>query len=112
MLSDAIQEVNGREAIDLCHWLMTSNGYREARVLSDGSVAGVQDLLFTRAIVTGCSRGGWGNRFCFDDLALADKRFIELQSEDDVPPGHIAARQGWKLPMKMQHQTTHRKTIP
>lgn len=66
--------------------------YREVRVLDDGSVAALGDLMFTRAIFLGCDRLGHSRRFCFEDRKLADKRFSELQSEDDVPEGFIARR--------------------
>jgi len=66
--------------------------YREIRVLADGSIAATVDLLFTRAICLSLDRHGYGGRFCFDDRALADRRFHELTSEDDVPEGHIARR--------------------
>jgi hypothetical protein len=66
--------------------------YREVRVLPDGSVAALADLLYTRAIVLDCDLIGYGARFCFKDKALADQRFAELQSADDVPEGFIARR--------------------
>ncbi len=66
--------------------------YRDVRILSDGSIAALHDLLYTRAIMTGCTRYGFERRFCFQDKALAVQRFQELQSEDDVPEGHIARR--------------------
>lgn len=89
-----VETINRREADALCTWLVTSNGCMAARVLPDGSVAALQDLLFTRAIVLGCAGGGWAQRFCFEDRGLADRRFAELEGEDDVPAGHVAIRQG------------------
>ena len=71
-----------------------SQGYLAVRVLPDGSIACLGDLLFTRAIYLGCDRDGWARRFCFEDRALASKRFYELQSEDDEPKGFIARRGG------------------
>ena len=71
-----------------------SQGYLAVRVLPDGSIACLGDLLFTRAIYLGCDRDGWAHRFCFEDRALASKRFYELQSEDDEPAGFIARRGG------------------
>jgi hypothetical protein len=67
-------------------------GYRETKVLADGSVAAIGDLLFTRAIFLGCSEWGFARRFCFEDRALADQRFKELASEDDEPTGFTARR--------------------
>lgn len=69
---------------------VATQGYRQVRLLPDQTVAAVVDLLFTRAIVLDCDLTGHGPRFCFKDKALADKRFAELQSSDDVPEGFIA----------------------
>ena len=66
--------------------------YLDARLLPDGSIACLEDLFTTRAIVVGCDRWGWARRFCFSDRALASQRFAELRSEDDVPEGFTARR--------------------
>lgn len=81
----------------LASLLMQESGYRAARVLPDGSVAALRDLLYTRAIMLGCNRDSYELRFCFEDRALADKRFAELHSEDDEPEGYVA-RRGMKKP--------------
>ena len=70
----------------------------QVRVLPDGTVAMLQRQLFTHSIALGCHRGGWAKRFCFEDRPLAERRFDELRSEDDVPPGHIASRVGRPRP--------------
>jgi hypothetical protein len=67
-------------------------GYSDVRLLPDGSVAAICELLYTRAIHLGCDRWGWSHRYCFADRELAAQRFAELQGEDDVPAGHIARR--------------------
>ena len=67
-------------------------GYIDVKVLPDGSIAALGDLLFTRAVHLGCNNFGWVNRFCFEDRSLADKRYAELQSEDDEPIGYTARR--------------------
>ncbi len=64
----------------------------EVRVLPDGSVAMLHDLLFTRAICLGCTAWGWSRRFCFEDRARADAAFAELQTENDEPAGCVARR--------------------
>ena len=69
-----------------------AGSYKKVRVLPDGSVAATVDLMFTRAIILDCDLSGYGNRFCFDNKALADQRFSELQGADDVPAGFIAQR--------------------
>lgn len=66
--------------------------YRDVRILPDGSIAALCDLLFTRAIILGCDELGYSRRFCFENRSLADQRFQELQSEDDEPQGYIARR--------------------
>lgn len=66
--------------------------YGDIRVLPDGSIAGLHDLLYTRAVYTGLNLYGWAKRYCFEDRALALQRFNELQSEDDVPAGYVARR--------------------
>ena len=47
---------------------------------------------YRAALVLDCNTTGYGNRFCFEDKALADKRFAELVSDEDVPEGFIARR--------------------
>lgn len=83
--------LNSTWAEQLCQSLK-DQGHLDARVLPDGSVAGLIDLLFTRAIILGCCATGWTRRFCFEDRALATQRFKELCSEDDEPTGYIARR--------------------
>lgn len=79
-------------------------GYLRARILPDGSVAALQDLMFTRAICLGLHEYGWVRRFCFADPELADRRIEELHSEDDEPQGYIA-RRGDFPPPSTQHDT-------
>lgn len=96
----SIAEANLLSAENLANDIRRLNpNYLQVRVLTDGSVAALQELLFTRAIVLGCEREGWANRFCFADRALADQRFAEVQSEDDVPAGHVATRVGTAHPL-------------
>jgi hypothetical protein len=91
----SVAEVNMHAAERLANDIRRLHpNYLQVRVLADGSVAALQDLLFTRAIVLGCEREGWANRYCFENRALADQRFAEVQSEDDVPAGHVATRVG------------------
>lgn len=70
----------------------TMGGFREVRVLPDGSIAALGDLLYTRAIHLGCDLWGWSRRFCFSDRARADSDFAKLQTEDDTPDGWVARR--------------------
>lgn len=65
-----------------------------ARVLPDGSIAVLCDLLTTRSVILGCTHYGYGRRFCFEDRELAVRRFHELQSEDDVSRGEAGKKKG------------------
>lgn len=66
--------------------------YLRVRILPDGTVAGLGELLTTRAIHLDLDMYGWSRRYCFADRDLASQRFDELQSADDVPQGFIASR--------------------
>jgi hypothetical protein len=67
-------------------------GYREVRLLEDGSVLAIGDLIFTRAIYMDADENGWGRRFCFENKALADAEFARLANGDQEPTGWIARR--------------------
>ncbi len=77
---------------ELIRIMEAENGYLAIRELPDGTVAAKVELMYTRAIILGCDYAGYESRFCFEDKALADKRFEELQSCDDEPAGFIARR--------------------
>jgi len=79
-----------REAEEIARWLRTQ--YLDARVLPDGSVAVLQDLLFTRAILLACDDETWKARFCFENRDLATAQFAALQGASDTPTGFIATR--------------------
>ena len=66
--------------------------YISVKVLADGSIAAIGDLMFTRAIYLGCNALGFESRFCFEDRELANKRYAELKTEEDNPHGYIARR--------------------
>lgn len=66
--------------------------YRDVRLLDDGSIIAIGELMFTRAIYMDVNQDGWGRRFCFDDRALADTEFQRLSNEDQEPSGWIARR--------------------
>lgn len=91
MTALTVGRINESSAHELAEWL-PKNGYLAARVLPDGSVAGLQRLMFTTAVCLGCNRDSWDRRFCFEDLALALLRFYEITSEDDEPAGYVARR--------------------
>lgn len=71
---------------------LKEQGYQDARVLEDGSIVAIGNLMYTRAIYMDCNMTGFGRRFCFEDRALADTEFARLKTEDDEPVGWIARR--------------------
>jgi hypothetical protein len=77
---------------ELVQRIKEEQGYLQVKELEDGSIAAILDLMYTRAIILGVDAYGYSSRFCFKDRALADRRFLELTSEDDVPEGFIARR--------------------
>lgn len=83
--------MNDDQAQALCDQLMRE-GYLAARVLPDGTVAGVQSMLTTTALFLGCTPMGYDMRYCFKGRHLAMQRFDNLQSENDVPEGWLARR--------------------
>lgn len=71
---------------------MGMGAYRDMRVLEDGTIIGIGELLFTRAIYMDMHLYGWGRRFCFEDKARADAEYAKLTSGDDEPTGWTARR--------------------
>lgn len=66
--------------------------YRDVRLLEDGSIIAIGDLLFTRAIYMDVERMGWGRRFCYENRALADAEFQRIADGDQEPTGWVARR--------------------
>lgn len=66
--------------------------YSFVRVLPDGSIAGIDRLLFTTGLFLGITRTGYERRFCFADHERALIELFKLQSEDDEPTGWVARR--------------------
>ena len=66
------------------------------RVLPDGTVAVIYDLLTTRSICLGVDFDSWTRRFCFKNRLLAEIEFEKLESENDIPTGYVARRPQWE----------------
>ena len=60
--------------------------------LRDGTIIGLGELMFTRAIYMDMDLNGWGKRFCFEDRDLAVQEYMKLKTGDDEPTGWIARR--------------------
>lgn len=60
--------------------------------LRDGTIIGMGDLMFTRAIYMDMDLNGWGKRFCFEDKDRAAEEYMKLKTGDDEPTGWVARR--------------------
>jgi hypothetical protein len=60
--------------------------------LRDGTIIGMGELMFTRAIYMDMDLNGWGKRFCFEDKDLAVEEYMKLKTGDDEPTGYVARR--------------------
>lgn len=67
-------------------------GYLVVDFLRDGTIIGMGDLMFTRAIYIDLDLNGWGKRFCFEDRDLAVEEYTKLKTGDDEPTGYVARR--------------------
>jgi len=72
--------------------ITNSGDYIEVKQLADGTIVGLGNLLFTRAIYVDMDLCGWGKRFCFEDRQLATEQFRQLTSGDSEPVGWVARR--------------------
>lgn len=71
---------------------LRAQGYAHCRVLADGTVVGVGDLMFTRAIYIGLEEFGYDKRFCFSDGQEALRQLALLDSAESEPSNYIARR--------------------
>ena len=78
----------------LLDWLRSPEGgnYLDVRVLPDGTIAAVGDLMFTRGLYLGLTWTGWSRRYCFDERLLANAELHRITGLDDEPRGWIAQR--------------------
>lgn len=67
-------------------------GYLVVDFLRDGTIIGMGELMFTRAIYIDLDLNGWGKRFCFEDRNLAVEEYMKLKTGDDEPTGYVARR--------------------
>jgi hypothetical protein len=77
---------------ELLEEIKTLGDYQDVRALDDGTIVGMGNLMFTKAIYMDLNLYGWGRRFCFQDRALADAEFKKLQTGEQEPAGWIARR--------------------
>ena len=72
--------------------LKSQGYYLEIRELEDGSIIGLGELLYTRAIYTNMNSSGYESRYCFEDKERATQEFWKLKDMDSEPTGYIAKR--------------------
>jgi hypothetical protein len=75
---------------DLRQRIQQLGNYLVVDFLKDGTIIGMGDLMFTRAIYIDLDLNGWGKRFCFEDKDRAVEEYAKLQTGDDEPTGWIA----------------------
>lgn len=76
----------------LCQRIKELGNYLVVDHLKDGTIIGVGELMFTRAIYIDLDLNGWGKRFCFQDRKLAAEEYMKLKTGDDEPTGYVARR--------------------
>lgn len=79
------------EVEELLEWL-AEEGYRNLRVLDDGTICGTIDLMYTRALFIDLTFHGWDKRFCFKDRLRAELELKLLKTIDDEPTGYVTKR--------------------
>ena len=72
---------------------LTDTGYKDLRVLKDGTIVGTLDLIYTRALVIDMDRNGYTHRYCYETRSMATAACLAMQTGDDEPlPGYVAQR--------------------
>lgn len=72
---------------------LKESGYFNLRVLDDGTVVGMGQLMFTTALYIGLSHDSWERRYCYENPLLAREALDALKTGDDFPlEGYVAKR--------------------
>jgi hypothetical protein len=72
---------------------LVENGYKDIKVLENGTFIATIDLMFTRGLCVGLNWDNWESRYCYPDRELASRAAREMVSDDEPPlPGYIAQR--------------------
>lgn len=71
---------------------MGGDAYEDLRILEDGTIIGIGNLMFTRAIYMDMNTLSWGRRFCFKNAEIANAEYKKITTGDDEPEGWIARR--------------------
>ena len=72
---------------------LKENGYKDIRILDNGTIIGTIELMFTRGLCVGLNWDNWESRYCYEDRELASRAAREMTSDDEPPlAGYIAQR--------------------
>lgn len=71
---------------------LATQGYTHVRVLPDGTIAGLVELMFTTGLCMGLNETSWQKRYCFEQRSDAMDALQGLTSLTDEPSGWIARR--------------------
>jgi hypothetical protein len=89
---NAIERMHMGEDEALRQRIQQLGNYLVVDFLRDGTIIGMGDLMFTRAIYIDMDLNGWGKRFCFEDKDRAVEEYMKLKTGDDEPTGWVARR--------------------
>lgn len=69
-----------------------SLGYHHVRRLPDGTIVGLNRLIYTHALYVGLDATSYRRRYCYENLVDAIGAVQEMTSGEDEPQGWIARR--------------------
>jgi len=72
---------------------LREQGYYGLRVLDDGRIIGLWDLLYTTGLFVDLDLLGYSHRYCFDSTCWANAAIKNWDGEGD-PPGPWIVRKG------------------
>lgn len=77
--------------------LYAAHGYHPIRELPDGTIIGVQRMLFTHGLFVGLTTSGYERRFCYPDRKSAELALMEWNGEGDPPGPWVKEKPGDRL---------------
>ena len=65
---------------------LKNEGYTLLKVFEDGNISGILNLIYTCAIVSGLTKTGYENRWCYHDEISAIVALTNWDGEDGTEP--------------------------